>query len=313
MFGFFKKKKGKKGLVGIAVTGQGVAFAHITQEKESPLLNSCELIPADDDKDGVAKLAGKVSELNLEATRCSYVLSSADYKLLLVDAPEVEPDEMAAAVKWRIKDLIDQPIDDVAIDVFPVPADAYRSKGDRVYVVAAQKSKIINIVKTIEDAGLTLETIDIPELAMKNLSSFLADDSNGLAFMDLRGSGSTMNLCKNGAIYLTRHLNTQADQEIMGSYEWADVKERLILEIQRSLDYYESQMGQIQLSTLLIAPRKQDSEALASQLSAAMAVRVETMDIASKLDMRTDLELPAAIQQSCMMAIGAALRTEVAA
>jgi len=47
-----------------------------------------------------------------------------DYNLHLVEAPNVEPEELCPAVRWKIKDLLDMKVEDAAIDTFPVPDDA---------------------------------------------------------------------------------------------------------------------------------------------------------------------------------------------
>jgi MSHA biogenesis protein MshI len=256
-------------------------------------------------------LAEKAHNMGLEQMRCNFVLAPDDYSLLLVEAPNVEPSELAAAAKWKIKDMIDRPLDQLAVTVFPIPNDAYRSHREMLYVVAADRKKIQQVADMVTSAGLKLESIDIPELAMRNLTMLFADDSTGLATMDLRHDGSLLNLSKNGAIYLTRHLSTPVGDEILSSYEWDSVKDRLVLEIQRSLDYYESQMGQGHINRVLVAPRKQDSEALRAQLDQAMGLKVEVMNLQGKL--ASNIELTHELQQGCLMAIGAALRTEKAA
>ena len=311
MFGLFNKKKGKPGLLGISLIDKELAFAHIGSDAGQPVLLACELLALASPQDGGKVLADKMRSLGLEHTRCNFVLAPDDYSLLLVEAPNVEPAELAAAAKWKIKDMIDRPLEQLAISVFPVPHDAYRSQRDMLYVVAADRKKIQHVVDMATNAGLQLESIDIPELAMRNLTTMYTDDSNGLAMMDLRHDGSLLNLSKNGALYLTRHLSTQVGDEILRSHEWDSVKDRLVLEIQRSLDYYESQMGQGHINRVLVAPRKQDSDALKAELDQAMGVKVEIMNLQGKLV--SDVELSFDLQQGCLLAIGGALRTEKAA
>jgi len=213
---------------------------------------------------------------------------------------------MESAVKWKIKDLVDGPVDELAVTLFPVPEDAYRGQNDMVYVVAARKSKIKQIVNLVLNSGLELKSIDIPELVLLNISNNFSDDSNGLAFIDLRSSDSTLNLCKAGNIYLTRHLNTRVDQSILNSEEWASVKERLVLEIGRSLDYYESQMGQTPITNILIAPGENDSDVLVKQLNDLMVARVACLKLAHEF--HSEDEFPETLQQSCILAIGGAMR-----
>ena len=293
-------------MVGVSANADKLTIAYVIQEKGKPVLKYCEEFAADSDKVQESILEREVKKRDLEGTAVNFVLTHSDYKLFLVEAPKVEPHEMESAVKWKIKDLVDGPVDELAVTLFPVPEDAYRGQNDMVYVVAARKSKIKQIVNLVLNSGLELKSIDIPELVLLNISNNFSDDSNGLAFIDLRSSDSTLNLCKAGNIYLTRHLNTRVDQSILNSEEWASVKERLVLEIGRSLDYYESQMGQTPITNILIAPGENDSDVLVKQLNDLMVARVACLKLAHEF--HSEDEFPETLQQSCILSIGGAMR-----
>jgi MSHA biogenesis protein MshI len=307
LFGLFNRKGSVGGLVGVSWHEQRLSLAHIHHKGGIPLLQHCESAPAPSLKEAARLLADRVRLLNLVGARCNFVLSPEDYNLLLVEAPAVEEAELASAAKWKIKDMVDKPLEQLAISVFRVPREAYRNQRDMLYVVAADRRRVQQAVDLVLESGLLLESIDIPELAILNLIELCADDSNGLAMIDLRFSGSLLNLTKSGKLHLTRHLNTQVSDEIAANAEWESVRERLVLEVQRSLDYYESQMGNSHINRLLLAPRKHDSTTLVAQLNEAMGVKVEIMDLAEKLG--SEVELAPEMQQACLLAIGGALRT----
>jgi MSHA biogenesis protein MshI len=311
LFGLFNRKKGVPGLVGVSWHDQHLSLAHVQQRGGNPVLLRCESVEAPNLKQAGQILADKVKAQGLAGARCNFVLAPEDYNLLLVEAPAVEDAELAAAAKWKIKDMVDRPLEQLAISVFRVPREAYRNQRDMLYVVAADRKRVQQAVDLVHDSGLVLESIDVPELAILNLLALCADDSNGLALIDLRFSGSLLNLSRGGNIYLTRHLNTQLADDIAGNAEWETVRERLVLEIQRSLDYYESQMGQGHINRVLVTPRKHDSQVLADQLSQAMGVKVETLDLGGKLD--SAVALVPETQQACLFAIGGALRQMEAA
>ena len=307
MLTFLPKKRASKGLIGLATSDQGLAVARVSSLNHELRLEDCMLLAAE--PHGRARaLADAVSHYNLRGAACTYLLAPSDYNLLLVEAPKVRPDEMSGALIWRIKNLIDHSVDDVAIDYFHVPPGAYHSQGDMLYVVAARKLRLLEARDMVEEAGLDLEAIDIPELAMLNLSRLYGDDTNGLAFIDFRSDGTTLNLSKGGAIYLTRHLSTLLPQNIALAREWDSLCERLVVEIQRSLDYFESQMGQGQVDRLLLAPRPGGAE-LAAQLNHAMGVRVENLDLTRCF--QAGLDLPAQLQHDCLLAAGGALRNQI--
>ena len=311
MLKFFNKTRGKSGMVGLYATPENLTLAFVSRQRGALELSVCEEVAASGAEARAAALETLVKKHQLENTPTTFVLSPNDYKLLLVEAPNVETDELAGAVKWKIKDLVGHPIEEMAITVFDVPEGAYRSQANMVYAVAARKTRIKDIVELVFGAQLDLAAIDIPELVMMNLTSACIDDGEGLAFLDLREDGSTLNLMRKGEIYLTRRLNTRLDNHVMNSHEWDSIRERLVMEIQRSLDYYQSQMGQSLIPRIVIAPRPTDADRLTRELHDALAVNVETLNIPQSI--RTSQALPMELQQSCMMAIGGAMRDGVAA
>ena len=305
MLQFLKKKPKSTGRVGLMMQSDRLMLAHMETQGGAPFLRGLEQVDLSSSKDTAAALAKLVKDFDLEGTQCSVVLNPKDYSLQLVESPNVEPDELRSAVRWKIKDMLDMKLDDAAIDVFQVPEDAYRGK-EMVYVVATMKSKVKSIVDLVTESGLQLAVIDIPELVMKNISSAFIDDENGVALMDLRLTGSTMNITRADSLYLTRRINTQLDPNVMQAPDWEMLKDRLVLEIQRSLDYYESQMGKSPINKIILTQRQHDSAAMAASLNELLAADVSVLDLASVLDSKG--ELTPERQQIFMPVIGATLR-----
>lgn len=304
---FFKKKAKSNSRVGVVVSADQLAVAHMGERDGAPyLLDYARVaLSSESEKEAGKVLTKLVKSMDLEGKQCSFVLNRKDYNLHLVEAPEVEASELRAAVRWKIKDLLDMKVEDAAIDVFQVPKDAYRGR-DMVYVVASLNAKIRNIVSMVTESGLELAVIDIPELVMRNLSSLYIEDENGVAFMDLRRNGSTMNISRNGELYLSRRINTQLDPDVMGAPDWESLKDRLVLEIQRSLDYYESQMGQYSINRIIISQRQHDGVALAEALNNMLTAEVSVLNLVEHLDSAVELSLED--QQIGMSAIAATLR-----
>ena len=48
------------------------------------------------------------------------VLGLPDYQLLQIEAPAVPPDELRAAARWHIRDLVSGHVDDITLDVLRV-------------------------------------------------------------------------------------------------------------------------------------------------------------------------------------------------
>ncbi len=126
---FFKKKAKSSSRVGLVVSSDQLAVAHMGERNGAPYRIACERVALQSEKDADKALAKIVKTMEVEGKQCSYVLNRKDYNLHLVEAPEVEDSELRAAVRWKIKDLLDMKLGDAAIDAFKVPGDAYRGRG----------------------------------------------------------------------------------------------------------------------------------------------------------------------------------------
>ena len=80
-------------------------------------------------------LLDRVTTLELENMPCNVVLDASDYRLLLLEAPNVEADELPQALRFLLRNKIDLPLDEIEITTFPVPEDAYPRQGKMVYAI----------------------------------------------------------------------------------------------------------------------------------------------------------------------------------
>ncbi|MDP1930587.1 MAG: hypothetical protein Q8L60_03915 [Gammaproteobacteria bacterium] len=305
----FRRKVQAPGLTGLALGDQHFTLAHVTRQRDQILLDQCVQVEFRNPQQLRETLPGQVAEMNLQGSACNAVLGARDYNLYLVESPAVEPDELRAAVRWKIKDLIDIPAEDAVIDIFPVPEDAFQGRSKMLYVVAAVKSRVEQLIELCQRADLELAAIDIPEMAMRNITQRFANDDNSLAFVALKSQGSTMNITRHGNLYLARKINTQLGPNVVNSHEWESLRDRLVLEIQRSLDYYESQMGQDPVSRILIAPRGNDTQAIVESLREAMSVPVAALDFAAEFE--SSAEISDETKNACMLVLGASLRSDL--
>lgn len=279
------------------------------------MLNSCDYVALDESKDIQNELTALVKKQGLEQFRCSCVLPPESHNLLLIDAPDVEPAELKAAVRWRIKDLINFHIDDAIIDVFEIPEqNSAPGRARLMYAVAARESKIHENVESLEKTALKLETVDIPELAIRNITALLDDDIRGVAFLYLSMDSGVITLTRQGSLYLSRNLDVGCKQMFLQSNdkelhpETQQAFDKIVLEVQRSLDYYESHFSQPPITSLVIAPMEQEVAGILPHLSANLGIAASMLDINSVLD--ADEPISNELQSKCLLSIGAALRNE---
>lgn len=294
------------GLFGLDVQPEGVCLVHVVPDpRRRPRVLACECREASDADSRAAALARLASDYGLKRARCTTVLSPGQYKLLLTEAPAVQPEELKAAIRWRIKDLIDFHINDATVDVFDVPALAGPGQVRPMYAVVARNQTIQERVDQLDAAAVNLAVIDVPELALRNVSALLPEDAQGVALLWLYESGGMINVTKQGELYLSRGIEIGLDALRADAPHALD---HIALEIQRSLDYYDSHFRQAPINHVFVAPPPAEVPGLIERLGANLNPRVQYLDLTGQFDWA--VSVPAPLQARCLRALGAALRQE---
>ncbi|WP_225984671.1 type IV pilus biogenesis protein PilM [Noviherbaspirillum aerium] len=300
----------------ISLQDDGVYAAHITRpDNARPIveLAAFQGLDGSSHDQGLEKLA---REVGASRYRCATLLQSGDYQMLSVDAPSVPAEELKGAIRWRIKDMLDFPVDEATVDVLNIPAD--KNGGNRsqaMYAVAARNAIVQKRQELMARAKVPLAVIDIPEMAQRNLSALLAQEGRGLAFLSFGGEGGLLTVTYAGELYLSRRIDVPFSQ-LQQAYGDAltSCHERITLELQRSLDHFERQYGFITVARLVLSPMGEAGEALRNYLSSNLYVAAETLDLAGILDLSRVPDLASMqSQQKYLLTLGAALRQEVAA
>jgi MSHA biogenesis protein MshI len=227
------------------------------------------------------------------------VLPLEQYQVFQMERPEgIEESELGAALKWKLKDFLDFSPSEAVSDVFPFPKDASRGRGELVNVVAVRKALVSDLISLVQEAGLELERIDIAELALRNLVCGLDENRRGAALVHLKDNYGQMVICKGNRLYLSRRIDVTSE-DLRDAARQESAVQSLALEIQRSLDYYESQLGQVPPATVRLVARD-GVLPLTSMLSSYLAAGIETLDW-SALGLQADLD------SRCLLAWGAGL------
>ncbi|MCL7945997.1 PilN domain-containing protein [Marinobacter sp. ATCH36] len=227
------------------------------------------------------------------------ILPLEQYQVFQLERPEgIDESELGDALKWKLKDFLDFNPSDAVSDVFPFPEDASRGRGNLENVVAARKSLVSELMALVEDCGLTLASIDIAELALRNLVPRIDPDRRGAALVHMRERFGQMIVCKDETLYLSRRLDVTSD-DLRDASSQENAVQSLALEMQRSLDYYESQLGQVPPTVIRLVARD-NVLPLSSMLASYVAGSVETLDWAP-------FGLDEPLDSRCLVAWGASL------
>jgi len=290
--------------------------------------------------DAVGRLE-RLRALHLPADGLLVQLPLTQYQLLQIDRPAVPADELKAAARWRIKDLVDTHIDNITLDVMSV-GDASRHTQQHLFVVAAANTAVAEAARLTHQAGLNLAVIDIQETAQRHLQTAAARalgvGERATAALVVQGRHCLLTICAGEELYLTRRLDwdaqliaqvestpvpeavelTDSTDPVDLSYEYSlrsnpydqvGDTPRLVVDLQRSLDVWERSWPDLPLALLMIDVPDHRAD-LCIYRERELGLRVVPLDERAALTGDVLAGATAEERCHCLPLLGAVLRTE---
>lgn len=281
---------------GISVVG----VKHMLNEK--PKVQVLEFRPCSPDE-RLTVLKSLAKQYKLKKIPVSICLSSDHYRVLVTQAPQVPDEELVTALQWDIKDLIDEPMDNITLDVFGIPGQEGARR--QVNVVAANKVVISMTAELMKQAGINLQYIDIEDLSLRNIASYMEENQRGVMLVLLQKNDGLVVFVKDGLLYISRRV--EVGTEMLASQP--ESRETLALELQRSADYFDRHFVSVGgAKHIMLFPTGKDLSELVAYLNENLAIPV----VIAQLDQGLDFEksIPTEMQAQCLYALGAALRSD---
>jgi MSHA biogenesis protein MshI len=310
----FLKKKRRPGWLALGRHPDHFDLVHVIRGASGkPEIALCDSYRTEDTD--VATLTRLRKELKLDQYRCTTLLASADYQMQQVDAPNVPAAELKTAVRWKVKDLIDYPLESATIEVLDIPVDTNApARNHFLFAVTAPSNAIAACIKPYVDAAVPLDALDIPDLAQRNIAALFEPEQRGVAMLAFYENEGMLTFTCGGELYLVRRIEISLAQLMQADAERRDQYfDRIALELQRSLDNFDRNYNYVPISKLLLGPLPRDI-GLQQYLEPNLSIPVENMDLEAVMDFSRIPELKHPERQSqCLAVIGAALRDEAGA
>lgn len=308
MFSFSSVRR-KAGWVALLPQGDRIALAHVVRDAGvRPEIRMLESFAAEQGE--VEALQRLRASRQLKSYACTTLMGHGEYNISQVDAPNVPVAERKEAVRWGLKGLLDYPVENACIDVLEIPVEgAGAGRQASVFAVSAAESAVLARVGPFEAAKISLAAVDISELAQRNVAALFEDENRGLAFLRLDKQGGMLTLTFHGELVAVRRVDIPTTQLVDGNADRSvQAMERLVLELQRSLDNFDRQYSHIPISKLIVAAYPQPDN-LVEVLGDSLYVPVHAMDLAQVMDFPAQPELAEQQYQAMnFLLIGAALR-----
>ena len=311
----FGSKTLKPGWFCINLMPDRVDVCHVVAVgRERPEITQCDSYKKEDGD--VATLERLRRELDLERHRCTTLLKPGDYQVLQIEAsPNMPENEARDAARWRIKDMIDYPVEAATVDAVFIPApEGAERRAPQMLTVAARNEIIAASMKPFNEADIALQVIDIPEFAQRNLAHKLELAGRGLALLAFDDRGGLITFTCEGELYQSRRIDLSLRSfDAVTDEQRKELYDRLVLELQRSLDHFDRQFRHIAVARVMVTPVP-GADDMRDRLAANLDVPVALVHLSEIMDFPHIPELHEDGRQAqCLQLIGAAMREEGAA
>lgn len=242
-------------------------------------------------------------------TPTSVLLGGEHYRILPLDAPRVPPEERLAAMAYQAQELLDFPPDKVVFDCLDLPPASTGQAVTRLFAVAGMKPEVAKWMVQFREAGLNLDAVDVPEMALRNLSAMVAGQEAHL-YLHVGVRSARLVIVWQGELCAFRRFELSARQLAASSDSNVELLvERLALDIQRTADAFARQFHSADLKSLWISSVTK-LDALCAALGAQQSLPVRALELEKLLDWQgpgslSDLDRSV----DYTLAVGAALRS----
>lgn len=300
---------GQAGCIAIYAAGGQLFFIQGERRQgENPrirLLHQCDVSPSFNDVVPPLK-----KNLGLANAHVTTVLPGGAYQLVVIETPTVPREEWKDALRWEVKDLVDWPEEEILFDVLDIPTAEYApTRTKQCYLVVTQRSTLNDrFGESLLDPKL-LNSIDIPEMAQRNLAALYETEGRGLAMLAFDEFGGLLTITYRNELYVSRRLDVQPGQyPTLDEQRRTAISERMALEIQRTLDSCDRQYSFMTINRLMIFGWD-GMDSLQDDLSSLLYLPVEQVELEDTVDFEEGSPLAEpALQARLAYGIGAALR-----
>jgi MSHA biogenesis protein MshI len=281
MFGWANKVKVRQ--IGVDFMPTGVAVVDVEAKgKNRGLVNISDFLPAVGVEEQTRVLQQWVEQQNLKHADCVSLIAKHDVQVFQLEKPVVEEQELLQAVSWKIRDLISYDVDRAVVDIFQMPSSP-KNPASYINAVVANDAVVSTYVDRICESGLALQAIDVHDLVGNNFHPVTEFSEQTIALLQFSDHDGLMTIYHDRDLYVSRDLKIGlVDIEVAIDEEDEAFYENMLLELQRSMDYFESTYAMGSVVKMLLFPMTSGTQRMASYLQNYLAYDLDFAEVPVK-------------------------------
>lgn len=274
MFKLFGARKSTGHILTISLTSEMVSLVIA-----KPSISGLELVVSDAADVEAKNYSAAIQQLFNNYDRfCKHaeavlvVLGTDMYQSVSVDTPNLPAAEIAASLKYVLRDLVSLAPEQMIADYYDVPLQL--NNQNKITAVVADKAMLLPIIQLFHERDLEILGIVAEEQALSALVAANAEPY--LLVHQATHTPAVLQVYRGGDLQVNRvvrslsKLSQLSDEEIgLGGLQ------PLVVEVQRSADYFERQLRQTPVAKVVIAARIPNQAACIQQLQDDLGLKAE--------------------------------------
>lgn len=311
-----------KEIVGIDIGSSSVKLVQLSEQKGSYQLRNVGILPLPseaivdnslmDTTSIVETIRDLMKSLGSRAQEAVCSISGNSVIIRKISLPAMTPEELEDQIAWEAEQYIPFDINDVNLDFEILDTDLSASGKMTVLLVASKKEIINEYVSVFNEAGLRLVVVDVDSFAVQNIfeMNYSPPENEVIALVNIGASIMNMNVVKGGVSLFTRDVQMGGNlytEEIQRQFSFSSkdaekckvtgecpdkeklkdtisrVNDTLSLEINRSLDFYNSTAEDLKIGKIYLSGGGSKTSMLSESLSQRLGLPVELLNPLQKI------------------------------
>lgn len=291
LFSWLNRSLDPNTAIGVATYADTVNAVCLKKQHGKWVVHSSHSVNVSEQADYTAAIVACTNQVSTEICAVNLVIPHHFYQIVQMDKPNLSDEEIMQSLPWTTKDLVDISPENIVADFIDYPI-TLPMQSSKMNVFITNKLQLLPFIDSFEQTKAVLRAMTSEEMVLATLFGTY-QEAHMLIVQQVNHEPRIL-IIRDGQLVLARRLNgflgiSVKDQALV---------EALGLEIQRSMDFFESQLKQPPIRSIQLQCDDLSSLTLRAGLAEFLQVKV--------VDFEPNLELVQPLESNFYYALGAA-------
>ncbi|KTF16470.1 MSHA biogenesis protein MshI [Pseudoalteromonas carrageenovora] len=283
LFSWLNRSLDRNTAIGVAAYADTVNAVCLKKNHSEWVIHSSHSVNVSEQTDYTTAMVACINEVSTDVCGVNLVIPHYFYQIVQMDKPNLSDEEIIQSLPWTTKDLVDIAPENIVADFIDYPI-TLPMQSSKMNVFITNKLQLLPFIDSFEHTKSVLRAMTSEEMILVTL--FGSHKEAHMLIVQHLGHEPRILIIRDGQLLLARRLNgflgiSDKDQNQV-------LVEALGLEIQRSMDFFESQLKQPPIRSIQL--QCDDLSSLALRAGLAEFLQVKVVDFVPTIELSKHLE-----------------------